>query len=395
MKRIQITESEKQRIISKHLKNVQIDESIVISDWLSPDEKYMILFDELFDIQNQKKIGDVWKHPENLVTFLEHSYRVSNLRKDIKEHASNTFSKMLLTEGYSDMSHLKPLVKQYLKEEGKGLWDSFTTWLSDTASSTVTGVKDFFVDSWEGIKSFGVAISKGDWDEIVSLLKRGVVWLARKLRQALYSPVGIIVDAILIATGVGKLAQAVAWGIVVALDIYEFATGDYENKNDPMWMRILFFAIDIIGFISAGSAAKAAKAATAGIKTEAALAKVLSKNSWLKGMLESVGKKLPGLSSMLSRVGESLAKTFPKGANFVKSSLSGLPKFGKGLKAGLKTFGIVGTLGTGMEYYKSNFGGKPEENGVSDNEVADIESRGGEELVNKLAMGTANYNNLI
>ena len=200
MKRIQINESEKQRILSKHLKNFQIDESIVISDWLSPDEKYMILFDELYDIQNQTKIGDVWKHPENLVTFLEHSYRVSNLKREIREHASNTFSKMLLTEGYNDMTPIKPLIKQYLKEEGKGLWDSFTTWLSDTASSTVTGVKDFFVDSWEGIKAYGVAISKGDWDEVVRLLKRGTVWLARKLRQALYSPVGIVVDASIIAS---------------------------------------------------------------------------------------------------------------------------------------------------------------------------------------------------
>jgi hypothetical protein len=390
MKRIQINESEKQRILSKHLKNFQIDESIVISDWLSPDEKYMILFDELYDIQNQTKIGDVWKHPENLVTFLEHSYRVSNLKREIREHASNTFSKMLLTEGHNDMTPIKPLIKQYLKEEGKGLWDSFTTWLSDTASSTVTGVKDFFVDSWEGIKAYGVAISKGDWDEVVSLLKRGTVWLARKLRQALYSPVGIVVDAILVATGVGKGAQVVAWAIVVALDIYEFMTGDYENPNDPMWMRILFFAIDVIGLVSAGAAAKAAKTALAGVKTEAEVAKTIGKSSWLKGLFEGIGKKLPGISSMLGRIGESLAKTFPKGSTFIKGAVSGIPKFTKGLMAGLKTFGIVGALGTGIEYYKSNYGGNSQEG-----EVSDTEGRGKEEFVNKLASGTANYSNYI
>ena len=63
------------------------------------------------------------------------------------------------------------LIKQYLKE---GLWDNFKDWVSDTAQSTVKGVSDFFVDSWEGIKEFGVAISKGDWNEIVNLLGRGV-----------------------------------------------------------------------------------------------------------------------------------------------------------------------------------------------------------------------------
>jgi hypothetical protein len=139
-----------------------------------------------------------------LVTFLEHSYRVSSLKKSIKEQASEVFGRVILTESNQDLTPLKPLIKQYLKE---GLWDNFTDWVSDTAKSTVKGVKDFAVDSWEGLKEFGVAISKGDWNEIVSLMGRGVKWLARKLRQAIYSPVGLIVDAILVATGVGATVK--------------------------------------------------------------------------------------------------------------------------------------------------------------------------------------------
>lgn len=353
----------------------------------------MIFLDELYDIKNKTRLGDIWKHPENLITFLEHSYRVSSLKKEIKEHANSIFKGMLLTESYQDMSHLKPLIKKYLKE-GKGLWDSFTSWLSDTASSTVTGVKDFFVDSWEGIKKFGVAISKGDWDEIVSLLGQGIKWLARKLRQALYSPVGIIVDAILIATGVGLGAQKIAWGIVVALDIYEFVTGDYENPSDPTWMRIIFFIIDLIGFMSAASAAKAAKLAMEAAKTEAEAAKIISKTPMLKEALESLSKKLPGLSSTLAGVGETLGKTFPKGGTFVKGTISGVPKFVEGLKAGLKSLLLVGGIGTGFEYYKSNYGQKSngDENSTADNKTT---SRSEEELVGKISSGTANYSNYI
>jgi hypothetical protein len=256
MRNIVLTENDKRQILSKHIKETNvIDNDIVITDWLSPDEKYMIFLDELYDIDNKKNLGDIWSNPDNLILFLEHTYRVSPLKQSIKEHASNVFGRVMLTESNIDLTPLKPLIKQYLKE---GLWDSFTGWVSKTAKSTVKGVSDFFVDSWEGIKKFGVAISKGDWNEIVSLLGKGVKWLARKLRQALYSPVGIVVDAILIATGVGKIAQAVAWAIVVALDIYEFASGDYEDDS-PMWMRILFFGIDILGLVFAGIAAKSAK----------------------------------------------------------------------------------------------------------------------------------------
>ena len=47
-------------------------------------------------------------------------------------------------------------------------------------------------------------------------------------------------------------------------------------------------------------------------------------------------------------------------------------------------------LGTGIEYYKSNYGGNSQEG-----EVSDTEGRGKEEFVNKLASGTANYSNYI
>ena len=368
MRNIVLTESEKKQILKKHIKEMNvIDENIVITDWLSPDEKYMIFLDELYDIKNKTKLGDIWSNPDNLVIFLEHSYRVSSLKQSIKEEASEVFGRAMLTESNQDLTPLKPLIKQYLKE---GLWGNFKDWVSDTAKSTVKGVSDFFVDSWEGIKEFGVAISKGDWNEIVSLMGRGVKWLARKLRQAIYSPVGLIVDAILVATGVGKGAQVVAWAIVVALDIYEFTTGDYEHPDDPMWMRVLFFGMDILGLVLAGYAAKAAKTAiktaTVGAKTAEEAGEMIARNpaaySALKAMSEVSGK----VPSMLGKSAGMMEKTFPKGANFVDKSISKAPealaksegvfkRIWKGAKAGTKTGVVVGGIGTAEKYLQ---GGK-------------------------------------
>jgi hypothetical protein len=368
MRNIVLTESEKKQILKKHIKEMNvIDENIVITDWLSPDERYMIFLDELYDIKNKTKLGDIWSNPDNLVIFLEHSYRVSSLKQSIKEEASEVFGRAMLTESNQDLTPLKPLIKQYLKE---GLWGNFKDWVSDTAKSTVKGVSDFFVDSWEGIKEFGVAISKGDWNEIVSLMGRGVKWLARKLRQAIYSPVGLIVDAILVATGVGKGAQVVAWAIVVALDIYEFTTGDYEHPDDPMWMRVLFFGMDILGLVLAGYAAKAAKTAiktaTVGAKTAEEAGEMIARNpaaySALKAMSEVSGK----VPSMLGKSAGMMEKTFPKGANFVDKSISKAPealaksegvfkRIWKGAKAGTKTGVVVGGIGTAEKYLQ---GGK-------------------------------------
>jgi hypothetical protein len=51
MKKIIVTESDKKEILSKHLKEFAVDiDDVVICDWLSPDEKYVIFLDELLSI---------------------------------------------------------------------------------------------------------------------------------------------------------------------------------------------------------------------------------------------------------------------------------------------------------------------------------------------------------
>lgn len=115
---------EKTRILEMHksaTKSQYLNESIfnktsdnvIITDWLSPDEKYVIFLDELYDLNNKKKLGDIWENPTNLVTFLEHSFRVSNLNKTIKEEVSKTINKLLLTENVINLTEYKKEIKEY------------------------------------------------------------------------------------------------------------------------------------------------------------------------------------------------------------------------------------------------------------------------------------------
>jgi hypothetical protein len=364
MNRFIISESEKRSIILNYMDDMKnIGDNIVIPNWLSPDEKYMIFLDELYDIENKKSLGDIWKTPSNLILFLEHTYKTSNLISEIKENALKTFNKMLLTEQKIDLTPIKPLIKKFLKE---GYWDDFKTYVSDTAKSSWEGIKDFGSKSWEGIKSLGIAISKGEWSEILNLLKKGAKFLARKLREALYSPVGIIVDAILIATGIGKGLQVVAWSIVVALDIYEFTSGDFENPEEPMIYKVLWFMMDLIGLVFAGVAAKTGKGLikmlTKGVKTEAELSKVVAKNPQFKSLIQK------GVSAT-DKAGPKMIEASKniKGnnvfSNFIKSSLSSMGSFltkiktslmnilkpkttlGKGVRAGVTSTALVGGLG--------------------------------------------------
>lgn len=366
MRNIKITVSEKQNILSKHLNNLDVvTENVVFTDWLSPDERYVIFLDNLIDLHEKKSLGDVWEKPDNLILFLEHTFRVSSLKKSIKEEAKNVFENLLLVESNVNISSMKPLIKSYIQEN---LLNNFTSWVSDTAKSTVKGVSDFAVDSWEGAKKLVGAVSKGDWDEVMMLAKKGSKWLARKIRQAVYSPVGIIIDTILVATGYGKVPQLVVWAIVVSLDIYEFVTGDYEHPEEPMWMRIVFFLIDIIGLVLAGSIAKGArlvvKGSIEGAKASGDVGKALAKN---KGFMEVLKTGIDALKSLPSKL-MSVSKYFKEGTFFSKlfsKAISGIASFSNMIIGGIKNLfkspalkpvlinlGILSAIGTYGEYQK-------------------------------------------
>ena len=353
-----------------NLDNSKNNDNVIITDWLSPDERYVIFLDELFDLNEKKSYGNIWEDVSNLVVFLEHTYRTSNLSETIKEHAANTFSKFLLTEGKLDLTQHKNVIKEMLINESMlgDVWQGAKDWGSDFVQSTKKGITDFGKDVWRGAKKIGGAVLRGDVQEIINLLKKGTLYLARKIRQAVYSEAGLIIDTILIVSGIGKVAQFIVWAIVVALDIYEFTTGNYEHPDEPDWMRALFFGIDVLGMVTAGSAAIAArrvvKAATVGIKTSEEIAAKIAKSPKLKDVIETAATNLSGGANKMEQAGSKLGSgkigTWFKGIlskmggffKYLGETLAKLLSF-KTLKAGAKTAVVVGGLGTLAHTFKN------------------------------------------
>jgi len=368
-----ITESEIIRIKSLHNKKI-INEEVVITDWLSPDEKYIIFLDELYDIKNKKKLGNIWENFENLKFFLRYSFNVSNLSETLKEEINNEINNLLLIENISNINLIKEDIKALLNE---GLWGSFKNWVKETGKSTWDGFKEFGKTVYKGAGDLIDKISKGEWKQVFSLIGKGVLYLARKLRSAMYHPIGLILDAILVATGIGKAVQWIPWAIIVALDVYEMLSGNYEEQL-PMWQRLLFLGVDILGLVFAGAVAKGArvavKGAVSGVRTAEEVAVVAAKNPTFKSILTKIGEGLSKVPGKLSEAASYLSTKFPAGSKFIKGILGkigqfikgiaefiskaistvipGTSKLAKGTRAAVGTTALLGGIGTYGEYKK-------------------------------------------
>jgi hypothetical protein len=387
-----ITESEKDRI--RGLYNVStLTESndFVITDWLSPDEKYAIFLDELYDISNKVKIGNIWENFDNLKFFLKHSFEVAtDVPQTIKESVLSSINGLILTESNQDIRQLKPIVKEMLINEG------LIDWVKDTAKGVVTGTKEFISKSISGVQKLVGNISTGQWSEVLKLIGNGALYVARKIRSALYNPVGLILDAILVATGIGKGAQFVIWGIVVALDVYELISGNYEDKNDNLLKKLFFFGIDVIGLVTTGMAAKASKTFIGPLlqrfgSSIGGMSKAVKTSPRLKGLLESMMSYAASAKSSMGKVASFLQRKSPMMYKFVSGILGGLGSFvaklistiksvlglagkavaapgkvinktlgggrlGAGAKAGAETTAIVGGLGAINNKYDGRAG---------------------------------------
>lgn len=325
---ILISESERQNIIRQYDKS-NITETYVIKDWLSPDDKYLIFLDELYDLESKKFIGNIWEDFNRLKTFLVHTFEVAkNIPVELKESV-DFLNKLVITESKNILE--AKLIIQSLINEGENNWfTDLSNWMGEKASSAAQGVKDFAKKSYEGAKKLVGNISQGEWTKVLDLVKKGILYVARSLRSAVYNPVGLVLDTILVATGIGKGVQWIPWAIIVALDVWEMMTGNYEDPNENPYLRILFYATDVLGLVSTGvvaaGARQAAKAATVGAKTSQEITAALSKNSVFKGLFDTLLKGLPKVEGLLKQAANTLKTKFPAGAKFIEGVISGVKK---------------------------------------------------------------------
>jgi hypothetical protein len=345
-----ITESEKNRIKKLYdLKSKKRD--YIFEACITVDGRYFVIQDEVFDIQEQKTIGNLWGSLDVFKTIFKNIKLEDVSYSQIREN----FLSLPILESQQNLYGLRDILLEF-----NFLQD---TWLGRQFKNAGDSISDFTKTSYEGVKKFGLAISQGDWAGILKLLSQGVRYLLRKLKDAMYSNLGMIVDAILIATGVGAGAVKIAWGLIVALEVYQITTNDWpeEEINDPFWLKCLFLGFAILGFVSAGAAAKAAKQGIMPLKAIAnspsKVAQYFEKNPKVKGMITSMIDGMKKIPPLLQSVMTTLSTKFPKGANFIKGIFGGLKSIstrfteslqkllgqtaGKGASAGVKTGGIL------------------------------------------------------
>lgn len=378
-----ITESERNGIRGMYGLTPITESNFIITDWLSPDEKYAIFLDELYDLTNKVKIGNIWENFDNFKFFIKHSFEVAeNVPQTIKESVTNSLNNLILTESIQNLTSIKPYIKEMLMNEDISDWVSGAgQWLKDTTKDAVNSTGEFFTKSFSGVQKLVSGITSGQWSEVLNLIKNGALYVARKIRAALYNPIGLILDAILVATGIGKSAQFVIWGIIVALDVYELISGNYENKEESFLMRLLFTGIDMIGLVTTGVAAKSSKTIIGNIlrkfgSSMEGLSKAVKASPKFKSLLETILNSASSASGKMNEVSAFLKTKSPMMFGFVSKVLSGLGKFimkivttiksllsgtfkvvsapgkfiekslGKGSKAAFNTTSLVGGIGT-------------------------------------------------
>lgn len=377
-KNLILNESDKHNILSQYnLENSNTD--YVISDWISPDDKYLIFLDNLIEIETKKLLGNIWENFDNFKLFLKHSFNVSkNVPQSIKEEVLENINKLVLTESTKNYNILKPYVKELIREfDILGGVKDFANWGKEQVSSAISGVTDFAKTVGSGAVNFVKSISQGDWSKAFDIIGKGIIYLMRKVRDFMYHPVGMIIDAIFVTlapetVGITEVLKWLPWLVIVILDILEITNIVAPEEEMDMWMRFIFLGIDVLGLVSTGVVSKSAKALFEGLglagKSIEEGAQIIAKNpqakSFISKMLSGI-KELPSFFEKASqylkntKIGGFFSQAFGKLGKIIADATKQMEKL-IGVK-GTKALKVAGTT-TGVLY-------------------------GGEKIINKLAGG--------
>lgn len=341
-----ISEQQRKEILSLH---GQYGKDIAIFNALSLNENYVILLDELFDVKNQTRIGNVWDSIDNFKLFINDS--PNNLGESLLE-IKKSVNSIVITESLQTLRDLKKYFILFREQESeKGFFSKVGDWATDKAKDAWSGIKQTAQTAAKGVQDFASSISKGEIAQAFSIVGKGVVFLAKKLRDALYHPVGMILDAILVASGIGKSAQFIIWAIVVALDVYELSTGDYGEGG--FWGKLLFTGVDLIGLIFAGVAAKGAKGVVGDFirrfgKSTETMKQGIAQSPKMKAIVEQINGAIKSAPGKLQNASTYLTQKSPKIGGWVAGILGKVGGFLKKITDFL-SYLVVGTVKAGQK----------------------------------------------
>jgi hypothetical protein len=199
---------------------------------------------------------------------------------------------------------------------------------------------------------FLAATGKGD---VVGMAKAGFTWLKEKglpwffekLREALGSTVGAVLQQLLDYTGIGAIGVSILWGVLTIFDTSQLASGIGS------WAKLFF---SVIGLLSAGALAKTVGGflkpffSSTGGKLSSFFASIAEKPwfiKYIKPITGWIGSKIGQASSLLTQAGEwvvkklgatTIGKYVSKAAQWLQSIAEGIVKWaGAGAKAETQT----------------------------------------------------------
>ena len=235
-------------------------------------------------------------------------------------------------------------------------YDGLKAWINDEMSDID---RDTYKAMWDRLGKLGyegyikndflAATGKGD---IVGMAKagfnwlkeKGIPWFMEKLRDALGSTAGAVLQSLLDLTGIGAIGVSVLWAALTLFDVWQISSGAGG------WAKLFF---SVIGLLSAGALAKTVGTflkplfGAGGGGTIGSFFSGIANKPWfikyIKPVVGWIGSKISGAASLLTQAGEWVVKKLgatviggmvTKAVQWLKSIAENIVKFaGAGAKA--------------------------------------------------------------
>jgi hypothetical protein len=179
------------------------------------------------------------------------------------------------------------------------------------------------------------------------LKEKGLPWFFEKLREALGSTVGAILQQLLDYTGIGAIGVSILWAVLTLFDVAQLSSGIGS------WAKLFF---SVIGLLTAGALAKTIGGflkpffSSTGGKLSSFFASIAEKPwfvKYIKPITGWIGSKVGAASSLLTKAGEWVVEKLgattiggyvTKAAQWLSSIAEGIVKWaGAGAKAETQT----------------------------------------------------------
>ena len=269
------------------------------------ENKHSSIDDLLFEFQNELEFQKkVHLHTLSLLTVPEKESYISKIQN---EHVFNLFGhNNTIVENFEQ--NFKNIIYESISSFSEHI-DRLNEFLMNSLIFDIEVINEAWWNpldvakyAWNKTKQAGSYIYNKVSSAVNYIKEKGLGAVFESLRSALMSGIGTAIQMALSFTGVGAIANEIAWAIMTLYDAYQFFVNNAEGSMANL-------IIDLICLVTAGNLGKV-----------------------LKGFVNTAGKTMGSIISkfMQSGVGKFLSpviQTIKGGATYVANFLSSASKF--------------------------------------------------------------------